>query len=178
MQTNLLLDILEHNAGLADELSAGKFTNAELIARIFEGNQRSIDRLQIVPNLLRDALKLPEIQLPPKTSGDVCATTYNPEDIRTKPLSAEQLAFVKQEGLDGGLNVAPHNIAVALLGMAKPEQPIYYTKTQDPTSTRYEMPFGPTRIMRTTQHGVIFTEPSPTVLDLSPNTGRVVRRIK
>lgn len=176
-QVNLLITLLEGNPGLADELSGGKITNIDLLAKMYEGGQTAVDRLQIVPNLLRDALKLPGIQLPPRSSDNVCATTYSPNDIRTQPLTSEQLDFVKKEGLDGGLNVAPHNIAVALLGMAQPQQPIFYSKTQQPTATRYDMPPGPTRIMNTTHHGVIFTEPSPTVLDLSPVTGRIVRRI-
>jgi len=169
IQRQLLAWLFEHNKALAEEFGMVS-KDDEMYA---EGDIKTLRNFpDLLPTLLSNVKGL---EIPPANSADSSAQTYDPNDPRTRAFTDRQLAFIQEQELRGGLNVAPNAIAAALLGLARRhEMPVYYSHTRPSTHTTY-MHEGEEKVMRTPHHILLPTQP-PVVFDVSARSGRIVRR--
>ena len=185
MQQQLLWQLFSTNPALVDEFKgSGTIGTEKFLNELLLGDK--YDVLRKFPNLLLTLLMHQNSlrTLPPLPPDFHINTPVS--DPRTKPFSDSQLQFIQENKLEGGLNVAPNAVAVALIGLAAENQtPVYYSRTPDtspngihipPTQTIYEYQGEKRRVLKTRHHVLVPGEPS-IVFDVSPRTGRVVKRV-
>lgn len=175
----LLEDLIRRNPGLARTLQPDfAYPEENLLLGL------NLWKTILIPHeeLLAAMLATPNVSLPPREMGQHFQTTYNPDDIMMRPLTAEQIAFLDMNGFNGGNNAkrkVPKNVALAALALALDTSPgpLIFAETLNATTTNYTPLAGGKSSVRATHHAISFGEGPPTVFDIS-TSAIAVRRLQ